>query len=39
MGIHLTALIPSLRAEARLPIATILWYLETFRGLKLSVGQ
>ena len=38
LGIRLTALIVCLREEARLPIATILWYLSTFHALKLSQG-
>ncbi len=38
LGIQLTALIAVLREEARLPIATILWYLKTLHELVLSPG-
>jgi len=38
LGIGLVSLIATLREEARLPIATIQWYLRTWHGLDLSVG-
>lgn len=38
MGINLLSLIAALREEARLPVRTIQWYLETVHGLHLSLG-
>jgi transposase len=38
LGVGLVGLIATLREEARLPIATIQWYLRTRHGLKLSAG-
>jgi transposase len=38
LGIALLSLIVSLREEARLPVATIQWYLRTIHGLDLSLG-
>ncbi len=37
-GVGLVSLIATLREEARLPIATIQWYLKTFHALSVSVG-
>ncbi len=37
-GVRLVSLIATLREEARLPVATIQWYLATFHGLSVSVG-
>ena len=37
-GIGLVSLIATLRAEARLPMATIQWYLATVHHLRISVG-
>ena len=37
-GVGLVSLIATLREEARLPIATIQWYLWTFHALAVSVG-
>jgi transposase len=37
-GIGLVSLIASLREEARLPVATIRWYLATFHALSVSAG-
>ncbi len=37
-GVALVSLIATLREEARLPIATIQWYLQTFHALSVSVG-
>ncbi len=37
-GVGLVSLIVTLREEARLPIATIQWYLRTFHALTVSVG-
>jgi len=37
-GVALVSLIATLREEARLPIATIRWYLQTFHALSVSVG-
>jgi len=37
-GVGLVSLIATLRAEARLPVATIQWYLRTFHALAVSVG-
>ncbi|MDQ2787824.1 MAG: IS66 family transposase [Chloroflexota bacterium] len=37
-GVGLVSLIATMRAEARLPIATIQWYFRTFHGLSISVG-
>jgi transposase len=38
LGGNLLSLIVSLREEARLPVATIQWYLRTIHGLSRSVG-
>jgi len=38
LGIGLVGLIATLREEARLPVATIQWYLRTLHGLRLSAG-
>jgi transposase len=38
LGVGLVGLIATLREEARLPIATIQWYLRTLHGLELSAG-
>jgi transposase len=38
LGVGLLSLIATLREEARLPIATIRWYLRTMHGLALSGG-
>lgn len=38
LGVGLLSLIATLREEARLPVATIQWYLRTLHGLELSVG-
>ncbi|MCY4416862.1 MAG: IS66 family transposase [Chloroflexi bacterium] len=38
LGINLVSLIAALREEARLPLRTIQWYLDTVHGLHLSVG-
>ncbi|MDQ2786779.1 MAG: IS66 family transposase, partial [Chloroflexota bacterium] len=37
-GAGLVSLIATLRAEARLPVATIQWYLQTFHALSVSGG-
>jgi transposase len=37
-GVGLVSLITTLRAEARLPVATIQWYLRTFHALSVSGG-
>jgi len=37
-GVGLVSLIAALREEARLPIATIQWYLATFHAVSVSVG-
>ncbi len=37
-GVALVSLIATLREEARLPVATIQWYLRTFHDLTVSVG-
>lgn len=37
-GVGLVSLIVTLREEARLPVATIRWYLETFHALSVSAG-
>lgn len=37
-GVRLVSLIATLREEARLPVATIQWYLRTFHALSISVG-
>jgi transposase len=37
-GVGLVSLIASLREEARLPVATIRWYLATFHALSVSAG-
>ncbi len=37
-GVRLVSLIATLREEARLPVATIQWYLKTFHALSVSVG-
>jgi hypothetical protein len=37
-GIGLLSLIATLREEARLPVATIQWYLTTYHALSVSVG-
>jgi len=37
-GVRLVSLIATLREEARLPVATIQWYLQTFHALSISVG-
>ena len=38
LGVHLVSLIATLRAELRLPIGLIQWYLGAVHGLELSVG-
>ena len=38
LGVNLLSLIAALREEARLPVRTIQWYLETVHGLHLSLG-
>jgi transposase len=38
LGVGLVGLIATLREEARLPVATIRWYLATLHGLRLSAG-
>jgi hypothetical protein len=38
LGVHLVSLIAALRAELRLPVNLIQWYLEAVHGLELSVG-
>ena len=38
LGINLVSLIAALREEARLPVRTIRWYLDTVHGLRLSLG-
>ena len=38
LGVRLVSLIASLRAELRLPVNLIQWYLEAVHGLELSVG-
>ena len=38
LGIHVVSLIAALREEARLPVATIQWYLERVHRLALSGG-
>ena len=38
-GVNLLSLIATLREEARLPIRSIQWYLQTVHHLKLSVGS
>jgi transposase len=38
LGVGLLSLIATLREEARLPFATIQWYLESFHQLHLGVG-
>lgn len=38
LGVHLVSLIAALRAELRLPVNLIPWYLEAVHGLELSVG-
>ena len=38
LGINLVSLIAALREEARLPLRTIQWYLNTVHGLRLSLG-
>jgi hypothetical protein len=37
-GVGLVSLIATLREEARLPVATIQWYLRTFHAVSVSVG-
>lgn len=37
-GVGLVSLIATLREEARLPMATIQWYLQTFHALSVSAG-
>jgi transposase len=37
-GVGLVSLIANLREEARLPVATIRWYLATFHALSVSAG-
>ena len=37
-GVGLVSLIATMREEARLPVATIQWYLRTFHGLSVSAG-
>ncbi|MHB8645413.1 MAG: IS66 family transposase [Thermomicrobiales bacterium] len=37
-GVGLVSMIATLREEARLPVATIQWYLRTFHDLPISVG-
>jgi transposase len=38
LGVHLLALVATLREVGRLPLATIAWLLATLYGLELSVG-
>jgi transposase len=38
LGVRLLSLIAALRAELRLPVNLIQWYLEAIHGLELSVG-
>ena len=38
LGINLVSLIAALREEARLPVRTIQWYLDTVHDLRLSLG-
>jgi transposase len=38
LGVHLVSLIAALRAELRLPVNLIQWYLEAVHGVELSVG-
>ena len=38
LGVNLVSLVAALREEARLPVRTIQWYLETVHGLHLSLG-
>ena len=38
LGVNIVSLIAALREEARLPLRTIRWYLDTVHGLRLSVG-
>ena len=38
LGVNLVSLIAALREEARLPVRTIQWYLDTVHGLRLSLG-
>jgi transposase len=38
LGVHLVSVIAALRAELRLPVTRIQWYLEAVHGLELSVG-
>ena len=38
LGVNLVSLIAALREEARLPVRTIQWYLDTVHGLHLSLG-
>ncbi|MHB8645089.1 MAG: IS66 family transposase [Thermomicrobiales bacterium] len=38
LGVGLVSVIATLREEARLPVATIQWYLRTFHALSISVG-
>lgn len=39
IGVRLISLIATLRHSLRLPFERIQWYLETFHGLKVSVGE
>lgn len=39
LGVGLVSLIVTLRAEGRLPVRSIQWYLRTIHGLSLSVGE
>ena len=38
LGVNVISLIAALREEARLPLRTIQWYLDTVHGLRLSLG-
>ncbi len=38
LGVRLVSLIATLRAELRLPVGLLQWYLEAVHGLELSVG-
>jgi transposase len=38
LGVHLVSLMAALRAELRLPVNLIQWYLEAVHGLELSAG-
>ena len=38
LGVNVISLIAALREEARLPLRTIQWYLDTVHGLQLSLG-